>query len=145
MAAAVDVVDDYLQGLPGGSTRRLGHAEWGVSVAADQAGGWTLDVGVRIHEGVLRVQAYALAADDAVNPWNFLHWNRATRYIRFACTQSGDIWVHADLPVAAVDEREVDRLLGLVVEGAVAARHAVADRKAPQHTDGGGEGWGALR
>ena len=140
--AAVDVVNEYLSGLPG-STRRLGHAEWGVSLPAEQAAGWALDVGVRIEDGILRAQAFALGADDAINPWNFLHWNRGTRYVRFACTQSGDIWVHGDLPVAAVDAREVDRLLGLVVEGAVAARHAVADRKAPPPA--GGEGWGALR
>jgi hypothetical protein len=140
--AAVDVVNEYLSGLPG-STRRLGHAEWGVSLPAEQAAGWALDVGVRIEDGILRAQAFALGADDAINPWNFLHWNRGTRYVRFACTQSGDIWVHGDLPVAAVDAREVDRLLGLVVEGAVAARHAVADRKAPPRD--GGEGWGALR
>jgi hypothetical protein len=140
--AAVDVVDEYLSGLPG-STRRLGHAEWGVSLPAEQAAGWSLDVGVRIEDGILRAQAFALGADEAVNPWNFLHWNRGTRYVRFACTQAGDIWVHGDLPVAAVDAREVDRLLGLVVEGAVAARHAVADRKAPARD--GGEGWGAVR
>ena len=35
---------------------------------------------------------------------------------------SREIWVHADLPVAAVDERAVDRLLGLVVEAVVAVR-----------------------
>ena len=143
MAAAVEVVDRYLEALPEG-TRTLGNAEWGVTIAAEQAGGWPLDVGLRIDEGILRAQAYALGADDAVNPWNFLHWNRQTRYIRFACTQSGDIWVHADLPVGAVDEREVDRFLGLVVEGAIAARHAVADRKAPA-TEEPGEGGGALR
>ena len=140
--SAVTVVDGYVQSLPG-ETRRLGHGEWGITLPAAHGGGWPLDVGVRVADGLLRVQAFALGADDAINPWNFLHWNRGTRYIRFACTQSGDIWVHADLPVAAVDEREVDRFLGLVVEGAVAARHAVADRKAPPRD--GGEGWGALR
>jgi Putative bacterial sensory transduction regulator len=141
--AAIETIDAYVQRLPG-ETRRLADAEWGITVAADQAAGWPLDVGLRIEDGILRVQAFALSADDAVNPWNFLHWNRGTRYIRFACTQSGDIWVHADLPVAAVDDREVDRLLGLVAEGALAARNAVADRKAPPPEDGG-EGWGALR
>jgi hypothetical protein len=139
--AAVDVVDSYVSALPG-ETRRLAHAQWGLTIPAEQAAGWPLDVGMRIDEGILRVQAFALGADDAINPWNFLHWNRGTRYVRFACTQGGDIWVLGDLPVAAVDEREVDRLLGLVAEGAVAARHAVADRKAPPRE--GGEGWGAL-
>jgi putative sensory transduction regulator len=119
--AAVETVDSYIQQLPG-ETRRLAHGEWGITVAAEQAIGWPLDVGVRVEEGVLRVQAFALAASDDINPWNFLHWNRGTRYIRFACTRAGDIWVHADLPVAAVDERTLDRVLGLVVEGAVLAR-----------------------
>jgi hypothetical protein len=121
--AAVDVVDSYLEALPSG-TRRLGNAEWGVTIPAEEAGGWPLDIGVRIVDGILRVQAFALKADDGLNAWNFLHWNKSTRYIRFACTRAGDIWVLGDLPVASVDEREVDRLLGLVAEGAIAARHA---------------------
>ena len=118
-------MDEYIAGLPG-ETRRLGHAEWGVTVAAEQAAGWPLDMSVRIADGILRVQAFALKADDGLNAWNFLHWNKTTRYIRFACTRAGDVWVVADLPVAAVDAREVDRVLGLVVEGAVAARHATS-------------------
>jgi hypothetical protein len=122
--AAVDVVDSYVAALPG-ETRRLGHGEWGITVAAEQARGWPLEVGVRVVEGLLRVQAFALGASDAVNPWNFLHWNRQTRFVRFACTRSGDIWVHGDLPVAGLDAQAVDRLLGLVVEGALNARDAV--------------------
>ena len=139
--SAASVVDEYVSVLPG-ETRRLGDGEWGITLPADQGGGWPLDVGLRIADELLRVQAFALGADEAINPWNFLHWNRSTRHVRFACTQAGDIWIHADLPVAAVDEREVDRLLGLVAEAALAARHAMADRKAPARE--GGEGWGAL-
>ena len=136
--SAVDVIDQYVQALPG-ETRRLAHAEWGITQPAEQAAGWPLDVGVRLADGVMRVQAFALGADDAINPWNFLHWNRSTRYVRFACTRTGDIWVNADIPAAAVDERMTDRVLGLVVEGAVAARTAMAAREQPA-----GEGWGAL-
>jgi hypothetical protein len=123
--AAAHIVDAYVQALPGGG-RRLAHGEWGVTVGAEAAGGWPLEVGLRLADGLLRVQAFALDADERVNPWNFLHWNRATRMIRFACTRSGDIWVHGDLPASAVDERALDRLLGLVVEGAVAARRAMS-------------------
>jgi Putative bacterial sensory transduction regulator len=119
--SAVDVVDAYVKTLPG-ETRRLAHGEWGITVSADEARGWPLEIGVRVADGLLRVQAFALAASEELNPWNFLHWNRQTRYARFACTGSGDIWVHGDLPVAGLDERAVDRLLGLVVEGALAAR-----------------------
>jgi putative sensory transduction regulator len=123
--AAADVVDAYVEALPGGG-RRLAHGEWGVTIAEEAAGGWPLEVGLRLADGLLRVQAFALGADERINPWNLLHWNRGTRMIRFACTRSGDIWVHADTPAPAVDERALDRLLGLVVEGAVAARRAMA-------------------
>jgi hypothetical protein len=119
--SAIATIDSFIEGLPG-EARRLAQGEWGITVAAEQAVGWPLDVGVRIEDGILGVQAFALGASDDINPWNFLHWNRGTRYIRFACTRAGDIWVHADLPVADVDERMLDRVLGLVVEGAVLAR-----------------------
>jgi hypothetical protein len=140
--SAVSVVDEYVSGLPGSSTRRLGHGEWGITLPGEQAAGWPLDVGLRVADELLRVQAFALGASDDVNAWNFLHWNRGTRLVRFSCTRAGDIWVQADLPVSAVDERMVDRLLGLVVEGAVLARTAMAARAEP--ADGAGEGWGAV-
>src|SRR4051812_3703953 len=136
--SAIETIDSYLAGLPG-ETRKLAPAEWGITLPPEQAGGWPLDLGLRLDEGLLRVQAFALGADDAINPWNFLHWNRGTRMIRFSCTRAGDIWVQADLPVSAVDERMVDRLLGLVVEGAVMARTAMAKR-----SQAAGEGWGAV-
>ena len=126
--AAVDVVDTYVGALPG-ETRRLAHAEWGITVAAEQAGGWPLDVGLRIADGLLRVQAPVAAADEGLDPWVFLHWNRQTRLIRFGCTRTHDIWIHADVPVAQLDEELVDRLLGLVVEGAVAGRRYAAARR----------------
>lgn len=141
MPSAADITDAYVAALD--SSRKLGHTEWGITVPAEQAAGWPLDMSVRIVEGILRIQAFALGADDQVNPWNFLHWNRSTRYARFACTRAGDIWVQADLPVAAVDERELDRVLGLVVEASLAARNAIADRKAPPRA-GAAEGWGQL-
>jgi Putative bacterial sensory transduction regulator len=127
--AAVDVVDSYIAALPG-ETRRLDQGEWGVTVAAEQAHGWPLEVGVRVADGLLRVQAFALPASDDVDPWLLLHWNRQTRHVRFACTRSGDIWVHGDLPAAGVDEQLVDRLLGLVVEGALAVRDYAASSRA---------------
>ena len=51
-----------------------------------------------------------------------LWWNRQTRSRASPAPAPGEIWVHADLPAAAVDERALDRLLGLVVEGALAVR-----------------------
>jgi putative sensory transduction regulator len=126
--AAVEVVNAYLSALPGES-RRLAPAEWGLTVPAEFAGGEPLDVGVRISDGLLSVKAAALGPAEDLDPWMLLWWNRQTRHVRFGCTRSREIWVHADLPAAALDERAVDRLLGLVVEGALAVRdYAVRSR-----------------
>jgi Putative bacterial sensory transduction regulator len=128
--AAVDVIDDYIASLPG-ETRRLAHAEWGIRLHAESAGGHPLDMSVRVDDGLVRAQAFALPAQDGIDPWLLLHWNRQTRLVRMACARSGDIWVHGELPVAGLDERAVDRLLGLVVEGAVAVRSYAATATAP--------------
>ncbi|HKP91069.1 MAG TPA: YbjN domain-containing protein [Thermoleophilaceae bacterium] len=128
--AAVDVIDDYVAGLPG-DARRLAHAEWGIRLRAESAGGHPLDMSVRVDDELVKAQAFALPAQEGIDPWLLLHWNRQTRLVRFACTRSGDIWVHGELPVAAVDERAVDRLLGLIVEGAVAVRGYAATATAP--------------
>ena len=76
----------------------------------------------QLAEGLLRVQAIALHGAGDLDAWMLLWWNRQTRVVRFGCTRSRDIWVHADVPVAAVDERELDRVLGLVTEAALAVR-----------------------
>jgi Putative bacterial sensory transduction regulator len=118
--AAVDVVNDYLQELPG-CARRLAHGEWGLTIAAETLGE-PLDVGLSITDGLLRVKAPALGAGHELDPWMLLRWNRQTRHVRFGSTRSREVWVHADLPVSAVDERTLDRLLGLVVEAVVTVR-----------------------
>ena len=123
--AAVDVIDQYLAALPG-DARRLAHAEWGIRLHAESAGGHPLDMSVRVDDELVRAQAFALPAQEGIDPWLLLHWNRQTRFVRMACARSGDIWVHGDLPVGAVDEEAVDRLLGLVVEGAIAVRSYAA-------------------
>jgi hypothetical protein len=128
--AAVDVIDEYVASLPG-ETRRLAHAEWGIRLHPESAAGHPLDMSVRVDDGLVRTQAFALPAQEGIDPWLLLHWNRQTRFVRMACARSGDIWVHGDLPVAAVDERALDRLLGLVVEGAVAVRTYAATATAP--------------
>ncbi|MDQ3933982.1 MAG: YbjN domain-containing protein [Actinomycetota bacterium] len=71
---------------------------------------------------LLKVQAFAHAAREDLDPRVFLQWNRQTRMIRVALTRSGDVWVMGDMPVQAVDAKQVDRLLGLVVEGVLAVR-----------------------
>jgi hypothetical protein len=126
--AAADVVHEYVSALPG-STRRLAHAEWGVTVDAEAAAGWPLDIGLRIADGLLRAQAFVAGHDEMLDPWLFLAWNRQTRYVRFGCARNGDIWIHGDLPVEAVDARAVDRLLGLLAEGAAVARRYASDAR----------------
>jgi hypothetical protein len=119
--AAVDVVDAYVNSLPRGG-RRLADAEWGITVPDEAAGGESLDVGLRIADGLLTAKAAALGPAPDLDPWMLLWWNRQTRHVRFGCSRSQEIWVHADLPASAVDERSLDRLLGLVAEGAIAVR-----------------------
>ena len=94
--AAVDVVDTYLEALPG-ETRRLAHGEWGVTLAPEQAAGWPLHVGLRLAEGVLHVQAPALDEPEGIDPWMLLWWNRSTRFVRFTCTRGREVWVQGDL------------------------------------------------
>jgi hypothetical protein len=129
---AIDAVDGYLAGV---GARRLAEGEWGLTVPDEHP----LDVGIRVVDGLVRVQAFALPAADAPGSEDVLHWNRGTRIVRFARTRDGDVWVQADLPVGAVDSAELDRLLGLVVEAARSAR-AAAYHEAP--ADGG---WLGLR
>src|SRR5215217_6780833 len=120
--AAADEVETYLAGVPGLSCRRLAHVEWGITVPGDDVAGDPIEASIRITDGLLRVQALALHAASDLDPWMLLWWNRQTRLVRFGCTRSRDIWVHADIPGAAADERGVDRLLGLVTEAVVAVR-----------------------
>ncbi len=119
--AAADLVDAYLAELPG-DTRRLAGAEWGLTAPPDVAGGWPLHVGLRLLDGLLTAKAPVLDAEAGIDPWMLLWWNRQTRYVRFACTRGHEIWVQGDLAARDVNEPALDRLLGLVVEGAVAVR-----------------------
>jgi Putative bacterial sensory transduction regulator len=134
--AAVDAVESYLDGLPALRARRLAHGEWGLAIPGEELGGEALDVGLRIADGLLRVQAVPLHGADALDPWMLLWWNRQTRMVRFGASRARDIWIHADMPAAAVDERALDRLLGLVAEAAVAVRsHAAAQPLATPPAD----------
>ena len=121
----MDVVDAYVAEFDG-DARRVSDGEWGLTLPAESAGGWPLEVGLRLADGMLRAQAPAVEFDEALDPWMLLWWNRQTRYVRFACSRSREVWVHGDLPANAVDERALDRLLGLLVEGALAVRDYAA-------------------
>ena len=117
----MDVIDAYVAEFEG-EARRLGEGQWGLTVPPEAASEEPLHVGLHLTGGLLRAQAPAAWAGHRIDPWMLLWWNRQTRHVRFACTRSREIWVHADLPATAVEERALDRLLGLVVEAAVAVR-----------------------
>jgi len=119
---APETVDAYLASLPELRGRRLAHGEWGMTIPAESAGGEPLDVGLRLADGLLRAQAVARHGASDLDPWLLLWWNRQTRMVRFGCSRSRDIWIHADLPALGLDERALDRLLGLVTEAALTVR-----------------------
>ena len=136
--AAADQVQAYLASMPGLGARRLAHAEWGITVPGESVGGDSIEASLRIADGLLRVQAIALFGAGDLDPWMLLWWNRQTRLVRFGCTRSQDIWVHADIPISDADERGVDRLLGLMTEAVVAVRgHAAGVRAAADAPTGG--------
>ena len=119
--ALTDLVSEYLASLPG-ATRVLGPCQWGVTVDSDQAGGWPLDIGLRVRDGLLHARAPVAEQGEQLDPWLFLHWNRQTRLVRFSSTREGEVWIQGDLAVESVDAPALDRLLGLIVEGALVGR-----------------------
>jgi hypothetical protein len=122
---AIDAVGRYLESV---GARRLADGEWGLTVTDEHP----LEIGIRVVDGLVRVQAFAVPAADAPADEDVLHWNRTTRVVRFARTRSGDLWVQAELFVDGAGA--LDRVLGLVVEASRSAR-AVAYDAAP--ADGG--------
>jgi hypothetical protein len=114
----IDSVSRYLESI---GARSLADGEWGVTVADEHP----LDIGIRVSDGLVRIQAFAVPAADAPADEDVLHWNRATRVVRFARTRSGDLWVQADL--LAADAGSLDAVLGLVVEASRSARAAAYD------------------
>ncbi len=127
--AAVDEVEAYLSSMPALDARRLAHTEWGIMIPRDSVGGDPIQAGMRIVDGLLRMQAIALHGASDLDPWMLLWWNRQTRIVRFGCTRSHDIWVHGDIPVVDVDEPGIDRLLGLITEAVMTVRgHAAGVR-----------------
>jgi putative sensory transduction regulator len=123
----IDAVSHYLESI---GARSLADGEWGLTVPDEHP----LDIGIRVADGLVRIQAFAVPAVDAPADEDVLHWNRGTRVVRFARTRSGDLWVQADLLSAGADADSLDAVLGLVVEASRSAR-AVAYDAAP--ADGG--------
>jgi hypothetical protein len=117
---AHEAVEAVVKGAGG---RRLAPGEWGLTLP--DVGGWPLDVGVRLQRGVLRAQAFVAPA-GAVDAHELLVRNRGLLVVRFAHTGSGDVWLLGEVFEEHVDERAVDRLLGLLVQAAGDVRALVA-------------------
>ena len=119
---------EAVQGVVAGAGgRRLADAEWGLTVP--DVGGWPLDVGVRVTRGVLRAQAFVAPA-GAVDEHELLVRNRGLLLVRFTHTGSGDVWLVGELLEEHVDERAVDRLLGLLVQAASDVRTLISQQAA---------------
>jgi hypothetical protein len=117
MADLRAVVDDFVASLDG-ETRRVADGEWGITV---EAAGWPLHVGLALRDGLLRAQA-AVAEPGALDPGDLLRWNRQVPFVRFSHTRAGEVWIQGELPPSAVNPRELDRFLGLLVLTATQAR-----------------------
>ena len=123
----IDAVSRYLEDV---GARRVAEGEWGLTISDE----YPLDIGIRLAQGLLRIQAFAVSAVDAPADSDVLHWNRATKVVRFARTRAGDLWVQAELFVEWATDARLDQVLGLVVEAARGAR-AVAYDAAPAKGD----------
>lgn len=113
------LIDAFVASLDG-ETRRVGFAEWGVTV---DAAGWPLHVGVAIRDGLLRAQAHVIEP-GRLDPHDLLRWNRQVPFLSFAHTRDGEVWIQGELPLSAVSAAELDRFLGLLVLSATQAREA---------------------
>jgi hypothetical protein len=119
--AVEQAVTAYLQDASP-AFRQVARGEWGLGV--DDVGGRALDIGLRLSDGLLRVQAW-VAPPGKLDPNLLLHRNRLAVVVRYAQSSAGDIHVHGELPHAAVCPAELDRLLGWLIEAAEVARSAL--------------------
>jgi hypothetical protein len=119
-----DTVDHYLRTLEAES-RRVSETEWGLTV---EAAGWPLHIGIALRDGLLRAQAEVLGPDQ-VPDHELLFRNRSLVFVRYAHTGAGDVYVHGELPPELVGPQWLDRLLGMLVDAAVVARHRSSARE----------------
>jgi hypothetical protein len=123
--ALTDTVDQYLQTLEA-EPRRVSETEWGLTV---EAAGWPLHIGVAWRDGLLRAQAETVGPDH-VPDHELLFRNRGLVFVRYAHTAAGAVYVHGELPAELVEPVWLDRLLGMLVDAAVVARHRAQARAA---------------
>jgi hypothetical protein len=128
-----DTVDQYLQTLEA-DVRRVSETEWGLTV---DAAGWPLHIGVAWRDGLLRAQGEVLGP-DSVSDHELLFRNRGLVFVRYAHTSAGAVYVHGELPPELVSGEWLDRLLGMLVDAAVVARHRAQSNRASEATTSSG-------
>jgi hypothetical protein len=128
-----DTVNQYIQSLEAES-RRVSETEWGLTV---EAAGWPLHIGIAWRDGLLRAQAEVLGPDQ-LSDHELLFRNRGLVLVRFAHTSAGDVYVHGELPAELVSASWLDRLLGMLVDAAVVARHRAQSTRASEATPSSG-------
>src|ERR1700750_80490 len=101
--------------VKGAGGRSLAHGEWGLTLP--DVGGWPLDIGLRLRRGVLRAQAFVAPA-GAGDEHELLVRHRGLVMVRFWHTGWGDVGLVGEAFEEDVDERAVDRLLGLLMQAA---------------------------
>lgn len=100
--------------------RALTDHQRGLSV---EVGGWPLDIGIHIEDGVVRAQA-PVCGPGQVDPHELLHDHRKRTFVRYSHCEAGSVWVEAELPIAAAaDQRLVDAMLGGLLDAAAQARY----------------------
>ena len=128
-----DTVNQYIQTLEA-EARRVSETEWGLTV---EAAGWPLHIGIAWRDGLLRAQAEVLGPDQ-LSDHELLFRNRGLVFVRFVHTSSGAVYVHGELPAELVSASWLDRLLGMLVDAAVVARHRAQSTRASEATTSSG-------
>lgn len=116
------LLQQFLHGL-GEDHRQVAAGEWGLTV---ECAGWPLHIGLSVRGDLLRAQA-EVVGPGRLDPALLLHRNRLGVLVRYAHSSAGAVWVHGELPRAGLDEAGLDRLLGLLLDGAAWARYAALD------------------
>lgn len=122
--AAMNTLDAVLAdaNLP---ARRLAEDHRGISC---EVGGWPLDIGIAVEQGMLRAQA-EVCGHGQVDPHELLHDHRKRPFARFSHADGGAVWVEAELPVRAATPALVDAMLGALLDAAALARERATSAK----------------
>lgn len=74
---------------------------------------------LRAGERTLRVESYFIRAPEVQRQAEAYRWilqRNLRQYLRFACDEEGAIHLVGQVPLVCVDEEELDRLIGSVLE-----------------------------